>query len=80
MPRFFFDMADGQIFRDSNGTDLFDVMAAKDETFRVLGQMIPMHKHRMMSGEPFTLTLSDDSRLTLMTVEIVTTLSPALRK
>lgn len=80
MPRFYFDTADGKPFRDDDGAELADLLAAKTEVYRILTQMIPLHQHRLMEGEAFTVTMSDAERLTLLTVEVVTTLSPALAR
>lgn len=78
MPRFYFDTENGQAVPDADGTELTDLRAAKHEAYKVLCQLIPLHQDRLMGGETFTLRLCDEDRLLLLTVEVVSTLAPAL--
>jgi len=79
MPRYYFDAQDGAQFCDPDGTELPNFAAAKREAYKILCQLLPGKEAHVLESGTFTLTLSDEDRLVLMTLDVATTLSPAAR-
>lgn len=76
MPRYYFDARDSCAFFDPEGSELADIAAAKREAFEIFSQLLPGKESHVLDSGPFTVTLLDENRLVLMTLEVAATLSP----
>jgi hypothetical protein len=59
MPRYFFDIVDGQAFPDTEGTDLPDLAAARIEAVRLSAEVLKEMPERFWMSEEWTMTVRD---------------------
>lgn len=78
MPRFYFHSENGHRFPDDVGTDLADMDAAKVEAVRVMADILKNSAGDFWSTGAWRLTVTDESGLTLLMLDVAATLAPAL--
>ena len=79
MPRYYFDLADGQSNRDEEGTALPSLRAVRVAAVEMLGHVL-RDKSRTFWDEPdLKLTVRSDDDLILMRLSVSGTLAPASR-
>lgn len=76
MPRFYFHTDDQ---RDSEGAELADVGVAKCEAMKLAGQIICEEADSFWDKSQWTMTVADESGLTLFQLHIVGTEAAAIR-
>ena len=76
MPRFYFHL-DGR--PDQEGVELADVATAKCEAIKFAGRQVCDEAHTFWNNADWTMTVTDESGLTLFQLQIVGTESPAIR-
>jgi len=69
MPRYFFDIIDGQAFPDNDGTDLPDLTAARLEAVRLSAEVLKEMPERFWMCEEWTMTVRDDIGIRLFTLK-----------
>jgi hypothetical protein len=72
MPRYFFHVMDGKAFIDDVGTDLPDLKAAQLEAVRTAAELLVGSEIRW-SGSPWRMSVTDDSRNILYSLEFSAT-------
>lgn len=65
MPRYFFDITDGRVSSDAEGTDLPDIYTAQAEAIRLSGEILRDMGARFWNGTEWMLTVSDERRRVL---------------
>ncbi len=69
MPRYFFDIRDGQDFLDEDGSDHADLAAARIEAVRYSAEVLKEMPERFWHREEWTMTVSDAERTPLFTLK-----------
>jgi len=77
MPRYHFNVRDGQNYPDLQGSELADISAARIEAVKFAGQLLSDGAERFWSGDEWVMTVTNDRGLTLFTLTFLATLSPA---
>lgn len=77
MPRYYFNSENGRAFPDEEGTELDNLAAVRAEAVAVLGELLREHRHEFWATGAWCLTVVDEHNLTLLTLDVVSTLSPA---
>ena len=78
MSRYYFHSEDGESVVDEEGTELKDLAAAKDAAVAYLVDSLRHHPERLWDTESFRITVQDETRLTLFTIETSATYAAAL--
>ena len=73
MPRYFFDIADGQQFPDEKGSDWPDLVAARIEAVRYSAEVLKEMPERFWNCEEWTMTVSDTRRRKLFALRFQAT-------
>jgi hypothetical protein len=76
MPRYFFNVHDGEELPDAEGTQLGGVEEAKGQAIIFAGEAIRELGHKFWSGVTWAVEVSDESGETLFTLKFVGTLPP----
>ena len=71
MPRYFFDIVDGQDFPDLNGYEFADLAAARLEAVRYSAEVLREMPERFWNNEKWTMTVSNDDRTPLFTLKFL---------
>jgi hypothetical protein len=71
MPRYFFDIKDGQNFPDYQGSEFVDLAAARLEAVRYSAEVLKEMPERFWNSEEWIMTVSDASRATLFTLKFL---------
>ena len=69
MPRYFFDLRDGQDFPDLQGSEWPDLPAARLEAVRFAAEVLKEMPERFWNCELWTTTVSDTDRQALFTLK-----------
>ena len=77
MPRYHFNVDNGAVLPDPDGTELDSLAAAKCEAVKTAGRMICDAAGEFWDSAEWVMTVTDDAGLTLFTLQIVGTESPA---
>ena len=77
MPRYFFNIDDGQSVRDSDGTELKDLATAKCEGVKLAGRLICDDASRFWDRREWGLTVTDSAGLILFSLAFLGTEAPA---
>jgi hypothetical protein len=65
MPRYFFNVLDGKVFEDTEGTELPDTEAAEEEAVRTAGEII---RDDHFAGETWRLQVRDEEQKVILTL------------
>jgi hypothetical protein len=71
MPRYFFDIEDGQDFPDRQGSIFADLAAARMEAVRYSAEILKEMPERFWNCEKWTMTVSDHNRAPLFTLRFL---------
>jgi len=71
MPRYYFDIVDGQDLPDVDGSDHADLAAARVESIRYSGEVLREMPERFWNAEEWTMTVSDARRVPLFTLKFL---------
>jgi hypothetical protein len=71
MPRYFFDIQDGQNFPDYQGSEFADLAAARVEAVRYSAEVLKEMPERFWNSEEWLMTVSDANRVTLFTLKFL---------
>lgn len=71
MPRYYFDIADGEAFPDRQGVDLPDLAAARVEAVRFAAEVLKEMPERFWHCELWTMTISDTYRRPVFTLKFL---------
>ena len=71
MPRYFFDIVDGQDLPDPQGSEHADLRAARMEAIRYSGEVLREMPERFWDAEEWTMTVSDHGRKPLFTLKFL---------
>ena len=77
MPRYFFHTADGFRERDTEGTELLSLNAARREAVRFAGAVLNDQPEIVWDGHEFRVEVTDHTDLMLFTVTVFATNAPA---
>jgi len=77
MPRYHFNVSDGQAISDRRGTEFADLKSAQRCAVRYAGQLLSEIGEEFWAGEDWVMTVTDARGLTLFTLSFVATLAPA---
>ena len=80
MPKFFFHTEDGTCVRDTDGTELPDVHAARNEAVVILGELVREDPDQFWRDAGFRLTVANEDGLTLYILDLSAVASPTLGK
>lgn len=69
MPRYFFDIKDGQEFLDEDGSEWPDLEAARIEAVRYSAEVLKEMPERFWNCEEWRMTVSDASRKKLFVLK-----------
>lgn len=79
MPRFYFNIIDGQSYFDEEGTELPDWEAARIEAVKLAGHVMRDEAKRIALGEDWRIEVTDDTGLMLFHITLQVISSPAVR-
>ena len=79
MPRYFFQVADGEDYPDLQGTVLDNDAAARTEAVRFSGQLLSDTPDKFWSGQEWKMTVTDGNNLTLFELMFTANCSAAMR-
>ncbi|GLS44229.1 DUF6894 family protein [Methylobacterium brachythecii] len=79
MPRFFFNVQDGQTIMDHKGVDLSDWSTARLHAISIVGRILAEEPERIAVDEDWLLEVSDSTGLILFRLDFHVTASPAVR-
>jgi uncharacterized protein DUF6894 len=65
MPRYFFNVHDGQELPDAEGVDLADREAAHREAFRASGEMLKSADRKFLEGDDWEMHVTDEAGKTV---------------
>ena len=77
MPRYHFHV-DGGSTPDAEGTELDDLATAKCEAVKLAGALICGAADTFWDTQDFSMTVTDEDRLTLFTLDLIATESAAV--
>lgn len=77
MPRYYFHIQDGRLFRDEDGTELPDLASAEVEASRVVGAHLRDHPDEPWRDGDIVMTVADEQGLTLLSLTVMGQHSPA---
>ena len=80
MSRFFFHRADGAFDRDTEGTELPDLAAARVEAVRFAAESMRDKPDLVKEGHTFRVEVSDEAGLLLSTVVVMQLDAPGSRE
>lgn len=69
MPRYFFDIKDGQDFPDLQGSEWKDLAEARIEAVRYAAEVLREMPERFWNAELWTMSVSDQNRQPLFTLK-----------
>ena len=78
VPRFFFNLRDGQAHGDETGTQLADLKSARQEAMRKLGNLLASSPDRFCNGHDWRMEVTDGSGLLMFRIDLMTTDSPSV--
>ena len=78
LPRFFFNVYDGISSPDDTGTELSDWRAARIEAIRLAGAIFTDEAKQIAFGEDWHIEVTDERRLVLFRLDLVSITSPAV--
>ncbi|MEO9130947.1 MAG: hypothetical protein ABI240_07030 [Sphingomonas sp.] len=73
MPRYFFDIVDGEDLPDEHGSEHADLIAARHEAIRYSGEVLREMPDRFWNSEEWKMTVSDAKRLPLFELKFIAT-------
>ena len=76
MPRYFFNIHDGEELPDADGAELPDLRAARINAVRLAGECLRDHAAKFWSGDKWAMDVTDDRGLRLFTLTFAATLAP----
>jgi hypothetical protein len=68
MTRYFFDIADGDVFPDLQGSDWPDLAAARIEAVRYAAEVLKEMPERFWNTEEWVMTVRDERRTPVFTL------------
>ncbi|MBC9032219.1 hypothetical protein IAG41_07440 [Sphingomonas sp. JC676] len=71
MPRFFFDIVDGEDFPDIQGSIHADLAAARIEAIRYSAEVLKEMPERFWNSELWTMSVFDQNRVPLFTLKFL---------
>lgn len=71
MPRYFFDIVDGEDLPDIEGSEHADLGAARIEAIRYSGEVLREMPERFWHAEEWTMTVADAQRVPLFTLKFL---------
>jgi hypothetical protein len=74
MPRYFFHVRDGLSYPDDEGTVLPDAEAARSEAIEAAGGMLRDAGKNLWNGEPWTMSVVDESGLSVCELAFTATI------
>ena len=80
MPRFHFNVYDGEASIDEVGAELPDLIFARREAIRYSGELLEDAGRQGSLGEEWRMEVTDDNGLVLFRLDFVVTASPAASK
>lgn len=78
MPRYHFNIHDGDDLPDIDGIELRDLAAARVEAVRLSGDCLRDHAHRFWDGDEWQMEVTDHRGLILFTLTFYATDAPSL--
>lgn len=78
MARFFFDVEDGELVTDNDGTELGDIDSAKRVGAQLLGELMKTHPHKIWEAETFRVVCRDARGLLLFQMQALWLPAPAI--
>ena len=79
MPRYFFNVHDGETFPDLQGTELHDLNAARDEAIRFSGALMKDSPDKFWVAKGWHMEVCDDFGLHLFTLRFAAEEAPSVR-
>jgi hypothetical protein len=80
MSRYYFNTEDGLSVPDAEGVELPGVAEAQVEAMKLVGEMLREHAREFWNTQSFTVTVKDNTGLTLFTIVTEAIRAPALGK
>ena len=77
MPRYHFNIRDGEDLPDVEGSELADIQAARVTAIRFAGEMLRDHASRFWNGHEWQMDVTDDTGLTLFVLSFHAVDAPA---
>lgn len=69
MPRYYFDIVDGEDLPDPDGSEHVDLAAARIEAIRYSGEVLREMPERFWNAEEWKMTVSDAAKVPLFTLK-----------
>jgi hypothetical protein len=79
VPRYYFDIVDGEDLLDPHGSVLADLAAARIESIRYSAEVLKEMPERFWNSEQWTMTVSDAARVPLFTLKFLAEPATPLR-
>ena len=79
MPRYHFNIHDGEDLLDHEGSELADIQAARVTAIRFAGELLRDHASRFWNGDEWQMEVTDDVGLTLFVLTFHAMDAPAAR-
>ncbi len=77
MPRYHFNVSDGQDMPDLDGHELPDLESARNEAVALAGALLKDHGQKFWSGQTWHMDVTDHTGLLLFRLDFTAALSPA---
>lgn len=78
VPRYFFDVRDGECIPDKIGTVLADVTQARNQAARLAGELLSQNPDVFWDDDAWVVEVSDETRLVLFVLTISAQDAPAM--
>ena len=78
MPRYFFDIRDGQHLPDAAGTELRDLIAARYDAASRMGVLLSTNPAGFWNAEHWSIDVKDETGLVLFALHVDSVEAPAL--
>lgn len=80
MPRYHFNIHDGEDLPDLEGVELPDLVAARVEAVRISGECLRDHAVKFWDGHEWQMEVTNDRGLTLFTLTFYATDAPSVTR
>jgi hypothetical protein len=80
VPRYFFNVHDGQFLPDTEGTELPDFDHARCEAISYAGKLLEEEASRLALGEDWHMEVRDETGLILFRLDFLVTASPVVSR
>ena len=78
MPRYFFNVHDGRVLLDTDGTELPGIEAAHREAVQLAGRLLVDQPNEFWNGEDWRVEVMNENQLLMFVLNFTATMAPAV--